>query len=80
MIKAASKMIVILGVLSSTACSSYKSSWDCPKVKGIGCSSIEYADEIAREQIILSERKSNKKILISHDIFEEDAYEELEIK
>lgn len=46
-------------ILSS--CSSYKTSWDCPKVKGIGCSSLEYADEIARKQILLNTDKNHKK-------------------
>ena len=37
-----------------SGCSGYKSTWDCPKLKGIGCSSLEYADEVAREQILLN--------------------------
>jgi hypothetical protein len=44
----------LLFILSLTACSSYKSTWDCPRVKGIGCSSVEYADTIAKEQIMLN--------------------------
>lgn len=47
--------MLLLNLLS--ACSSYKSSWDCPKAKGIGCSSLEYADEMAREQILLNTGK-----------------------
>lgn len=53
--------LLMLGTLSS--CSSYKTSWDCPKARGIGCSSLEYADEVAREQILLNTikfRKQNK--------------------
>lgn len=47
--------------LTLSSCASYKTSWDCPKVKGIGCSSLEYADEIARKQILLNTDKSHKK-------------------
>ena len=44
--------VLILMVLTLSNCaSSYKSTWDCPKVRGIGCSSVEYADVIAYEQI-----------------------------
>lgn len=46
------KIISLLALLTLCSCASYKSTWDCPKIKGIGCSSIEYADWIAREQII----------------------------
>lgn len=40
------------------------SDWDCSNAKGIGCSSIEFADEIARQKIVLNESllvKSKKK-------------------
>jgi hypothetical protein len=47
-----SRFILVALVLSS--CTGYKSTWDCPKVKGIGCSSLEYADEVARKQILLN--------------------------
>jgi uncharacterized protein YlaN (UPF0358 family) len=51
--------------LTLSSCASYKTSWDCPKVKGIGCSSLEYADEIARKQILLNtDKKQKKEILI----------------
>lgn len=43
-------LLLMVFTLSSCA-SSYKSTWDCPKVRGIGCSSVEYADMIALEQI-----------------------------
>lgn len=57
------KLILISITLSS--CAGYKSTWDCPKVKGIGCSSLEYADEIARKQILLNTgKKQQKKVLI----------------
>lgn len=60
------KLILIATFLSS--CTSYKTTWDCPKVKGIGCSSLEYADEIARKQILLNTGKKHKKeVLIKKD-------------
>lgn len=60
------KLILISITLSS--CTSYKTTWDCPKVKGIGCSSLEYADEIARKQILLNTgKKPAKKVLIKKD-------------
>lgn len=46
-----SLLLYIIFALSGCI-SSYKSTWDCPKVKGIGCSSVEYADFIARKQIV----------------------------
>ena len=72
-------LLVILG-LSVSGCSGYKSSWDCPKVKGIGCSSLEYADEVAREQILLNTKKNEKKkILLKRDLLSEHEFEEAEI-
>jgi hypothetical protein len=69
------KLILISITLSS--CASYKTTWDCPKVKGIGCSSLEYADEIARKQILLNTgKKQQKKVLIKKD---ETHFEEEEI-
>ena len=57
------KLMLILTSLSN--CTSYKTTWDCPKVKGIGCSSLEYEDEIARKQILLNTGKNPaKKVLI----------------
>lgn len=35
-------------------CSQYKSSWSCQADHGIGCSSIGYADQVARKHIILN--------------------------
>jgi hypothetical protein len=58
------RLLLLLTLCSLTSCTSYRSTWECPKAKVIGCSSLEYADEVAREQILLnmSEGK-NKKIL-----------------
>ena len=45
-------IIFVTAAFLLTSCASYKSTWDCPKVRGIGCSSVEYADWVAREQIL----------------------------
>ncbi|MEK7400035.1 MAG: hypothetical protein AAB116_24085 [Candidatus Poribacteria bacterium] len=69
------KLVLISIMLSS--CTGYKSTWDCPKVKGIGCSSLEYADEVARKQILLNTGdKQKKKVLIKQS---ENTFEEAEI-
>ncbi len=69
------KLVLISIILSS--CTGYKSTWDCPKVKGIGCSSLEYADEVARKQILLNTgEKQQKKVLIKQS---ENHFEEAEI-
>jgi hypothetical protein len=44
----------VLSALMLSSCASYKSTWDCPKVRGIGCSSVEYADYVAREKILFN--------------------------
>lgn len=60
-----------LVVFLFTGCSHYKSSWSCRNSEGIGCSSIGYADRIARKDIILNDDDNNnnqkqgyKKLLI----------------
>ena len=65
------KYVYLIGLtfsLSSCA-SSYKTTWECPKVKGIGCSSVEYADHVAREQILLNKMvlKAKKNQTIEKD-------------
>jgi hypothetical protein len=68
--------LVLISIMLSS-CSGYKSTWDCPKVKGIGCSSLEYADEVARKQILLNTgEKQKKKLLIKQS---ENHFEEAEI-
>lgn len=62
-----------------TGCSGYKTSWDCPKEMGIGCSSLEYADGVAREQILLNMNKTPKQVLVRHDLLDDSEFEELEI-
>jgi hypothetical protein len=67
--------VIVLGLLAS-ACSGYKTSWDCPKSKGIGCSSVNYADEMALMQILLNNSIHSKKtILINEDPLGEDYHE-----
>lgn len=69
------KLVLISIMLSS--CTGYKSTWDCPKVKGIGCSSLEYADEVARKQILLNTgEKQKKSVLVKRN---ENNFEEAEI-
>ncbi|AIL66157.1 hypothetical protein NOVO_09240 (plasmid) [Rickettsiales bacterium Ac37b] len=71
---------ILFFILFLSNCSSYRSSWDCPKAKGIGCSSLEYADNIAREQILLNSGvKQKKKILINQDPYGESTFEEVEV-
>jgi hypothetical protein len=74
------KILLGLILVNLTACGAgYKSSWDCPKARGIGCSSINYADEMAMEQILLNTSIRHKKtILINQDILGEH-YQEIEI-
>ena len=68
--------LVLISIMLSS-CTGYKSTWDCPKVKGIGCSSLEYADEVARKQIILNTgKKQQKKVLIKQS---ENHFAEAEI-
>ena len=56
------KLISMLLLSTLCSCASYKSTWDCPKVRGIGCSSVEYADSVAREQILANQGIAQKKI------------------
>ena len=49
------RVLFLLTSLALTSCSQYKSSWSCPNPEGIGCSSITYADRLARKHIILAE-------------------------
>ena len=51
-VKISSAFLVLFLV---TGCSQYKSSWSCRNPEGIGCSSISYADRIARKNIILND-------------------------
>jgi hypothetical protein len=80
MVKRMAKLTLFMVLLFISGCSSYKTTWDCPKAQGIGCSSIEYADEVAREMIILNKSQLKpKKIIIRPDILEDELYEEVVI-
>ena len=59
---------IVLSFLVS-GCSGYKTSWDCPKSKGIGCSSIGYADEMAKEQILLNTGIHSEKTILINQSF-----------
>lgn len=51
------KPLLVGGVsLLFSACSvnGYKDKWDCGVVRGMSCSSMSMADEVARKQIILN--------------------------
>lgn len=47
----------LLMILLLCGCSTYKSNWSCKAPQGIGCSSLEYADQVARDQILLNQTK-----------------------
>lgn len=47
-------LTLILSLFLFTGCAKYKTSWSCKNPEGIGCSSIGYADRIARKSILLN--------------------------
>ena len=51
--------MLLLTVLSG--CAKYGGRWRCSNVRGIGCSSIEEAERVAKDQILLNTGKSDKK-------------------
>jgi len=53
-------IIVAMGLLLS-GCAKYGGDWECGTVKGIGCSSIEEAERVARDQILLNTGSGTKK-------------------
>ena len=59
------KSVILSLILLCSGCSKYRGEWDCPNVKGIGCSSIEQAEKVAKEQILLNIGQARvKKITI----------------
>ena len=54
---------LMISILLSGCAGKYKSSWSCKNPEGVGCSSIYYADLIARKHIILNEDKKADKTL-----------------
>lgn len=57
--KAINKAVLVVTLMTIAGCSmnGYKNSWDCKKAKGIGCTSVEYADSQARQNILLNSKK-----------------------
>lgn len=53
---------MIFLLLSLTNCSHYNSSWSCKNPEGIGCSSIGYADRVAKKHIVLNENNELENI------------------
>lgn len=79
------KLFLLIAMICLSACSTYKTSWDCKNQKGIGCSSMEYADEIARKRIILninkgSTNKGGQQILLKEHYSDMDRVPEREIE
>lgn len=67
--------LIVLSVFLLSGCSSYKSTWDCPLEMGIGCSSIEYADEIAKQEIQLNSNSEKiKEVFLNDDYFSYDNF------
>lgn len=84
-IKASLKILSICTLIMVSGCSfnGYKNSWDCKKSKGIGCTSIEYADSQARNNIILNTKKQELgkvKLSEGYEEFEYKAEREVEVE
>jgi hypothetical protein len=70
--------ILFLSLFLLTGCSSYKSTWNCPLEEGIGCSSIEYADEKAKQEIQLNSNTGRiKEVFINEDYFDIGSFDEI---
>lgn len=71
--------IAICSILLLSCCSTYKSTWDCPLAKGIGCSSVEYADEIAKQEIQLNSDSGRiKEVFLNENYFDYGNLEDME--
>jgi hypothetical protein len=53
--------ILLIIALLLPGCAKYGGNWDCGTVKGIGCSSIDEAERVARDQILLNTGSGTKK-------------------
>ena len=79
------KLVIIatitMGTITLSSCAHYKSSWDCKNPQGLGCTSTQYADEIARRHIILNEDKAEKEktILLKEHYSDFEKYETKEV-
>ena len=58
------KIILLTATTALVSCSTYNSSWSCKNPKGLGCTSVFYADEIARKHIVLNSKQEKRKVLI----------------
>jgi hypothetical protein len=67
--------LLFLSIFLLSGCSSYKSTWNCPLEMGIGCSSIKYADEIAKQEI-QSNSNSETDVSINDDYFDYEQVQE----
>ena len=54
------KILLLVTLLATSGCSSYSNRWDCGRVRGIGCSSVEEVDNVARDHIILNSEGEEK--------------------
>ena len=61
--------VITMGLLLS-GCAKYGGDWDCGTVKGIGCSSIEVAERVARDQILLNTGSCTKKKIKIKEYYE----------
>ena len=79
--KIRSLKLIIMMTITLSSCAHYKSSWDCKNAQGLGCTSVEYADEIARRHIILNEDKAEKekRILLKEHYSDFKKYETQEV-
>jgi hypothetical protein len=67
--------LFLLTLLFLSGCSTYRSTWNCPLEKGIGCSSIQYADEIAKLEI-QSNSNAETDVYINDDYFDYEQVQE----
>ena len=63
-------VVIIAMVLLLSGCAKYGGDWDCGTVKGIGCSSIEEAERVARDQILLNTGRVTKKKIKIKEYYE----------
>ena len=71
--------LLFLSLFLLTGCSGYKSTWNCPLEQGIGCSSVEYADEVAKHEIQVNSNSDRvKEIYLNENYFNRNNFEYLE--
>ena len=72
--------VILLSFFLLNGCSSYKSTWNCPLDNGIGCSSIGYADEIAKQEIQLHSNGGIKEVFLNDTYFRYEYFEDIGIE